>query len=559
MTLERWKPRIVAEPPEEELAENPNRRLLLDALRAAALNWAEQREQPEAAPAFVVRETRPDGSAVEWDSADALAYVLSGGAQGVEPPDTKTMRMAVDFTRTVAGRRLAELCLAATGLTAKEVADELEVAPPATDDAPTPPMFAAVVGWLGGHLGSLPLAERALDVLAFHFFYAFGKIAREEAENRAVAAEQRAAEESERAAKAERQLAERLPVLRRGLVLQRTMLNTQRQAVAIARRRTHLDAVDAERKAQLAKEFQYEPLSTYERLAMHALVSIARDEGKLDSHPWALTSGPMPVEGPGADPTRVRVAYPGASEIARIVGHKPGGNGRFAGGIRDAYFGAISSLHNRSRWIMFDVRYLVGKQWVEDTEIRKDLWARLAGSLKLTRGAYLDIHPVAVASHLKSFEDIPNLGAVYEQARDAMGMHQLRDEWAILDDYLRFLASSIAAKQARDTRKLAAATQGTTVRDELITKRLAHTTLLERAGLTEWAKGRGAPAGIKRIREALAFSGHVGTVVGGFDLEGGIWTMRLRHPANVHADPDQLVALTDLSGADSADAEPPGS
>jgi len=48
---------------------------------------------------------------------------------------------------------------------------------------------------------------------------------------------------------------------------------------------------------------------------------------------------------------------------------------------------------------------------------------------------------VAVTSHLASYVEVGNLAARYDAARRAIRRPQMRDEWAVADDYLRYLAS----------------------------------------------------------------------------------------------------------------------
>lgn len=503
------------------------------------------------------------------DHRAAIEHYMSSGNSGT-PYASREQRATLHYFLSEAGERLAELYAGDDEEKMSRLSGAWGPATWETPRAEQPAVIREAIAWLADYLyrptEEDPVTEAVLDRTWQRFGGAFlggalsAIIRRMEANLAATRSElqeereQREAAERERA-KTERELAsyrERFPKLRRGLAFQRTLLQGA-DHVQDARRKALKHGRLSETAAELAKEFRYDPLTTYERLTMHALVSIAREGGLLDTHPWATASSRMPLKQPGDDPPRVRIAYPGASEIARIVGIKPGADGRIDGGTRTTYERAMRSLTNYARWFAIPVLYPPaekGGEWVEDLEIRKDLWVRLSAS-QLTRGAYLDVHPAAVASHLKSFEDIPDLGALYESARDAMNLRQLRDEFAIMDDYLRWLAFSLTGKSERDRRKLQVPAPGMTAEQETITKRVKHTTLLQRTGLEAWAKKQGQRAGIKRVTEALTFCQHIGTLRPGFMLDDGVWTVALRHPANLHADPTQLLAFAEV-GADAS-------
>lgn len=183
---EKHRPRILGEPTTYELSENPP----AAAIRAAAIAWADHGPTAlSAVPGCTVTDALADGTPVSWETTDALASLLTSG--DTSAPDTPTARNLLDYAKTVIGQRLAELVLAGTGLSAAAVADAVGTFGP---DEPSNPI-GIVLEWLAKRfdgdrldLTGAGTVDVVLDALAFHFFYAFGKIARQEAEAKAEAA-----------------------------------------------------------------------------------------------------------------------------------------------------------------------------------------------------------------------------------------------------------------------------------------------------------------------------------------------------------------------------------
>jgi hypothetical protein len=191
--------------------------------------------------------------------------------------------------------------------------------------------------------------------------------------------------------------ARRFPTLRRGTAFMRTLLTTERHVVDAVRR---AGGKIAPTDAEFRRLFKYQPLGAAERLVMHALASHARDIGMLNAHPWATASGAMPKK-PGEEPPRVRIPYPGTSEIARILGYADEADGKISRARRTTIEGAIKALTSKPRWIA--MRVLLpparkGGEWIEDTEVRQELWITASATV-MTRGIFLNLHPAAIASH----------------------------------------------------------------------------------------------------------------------------------------------------------------
>jgi hypothetical protein len=370
---------------------------------------------------------------------------------------------------------------------------------------------------------------------------------------RLEAEERRAAEaEAERDALAqqleeERARKRRPPALRQGIGFLR----------AIAQRATHVD--EALKRGQLGKLgarlttaeaearklFKYEPLGWKERLVVHALAAIAREQGKLEAHPWALRRKPLAAD----DAPRVRIAFPGVAELARVAGYQPDASGRIPKEVRRVLENALRDLTTRPRWVAEPVLVPVQKgrrtELVEDVRVVQTLWVELAATA-LTRHAELRLHPVAFASHLASYVPVGDLAARYEAARRAVGGRRMLDEWATADDYLRYRAS-VKLGDARAGAVRAAKGDGATPDEaaahgaaavaavgDSIRADVSDATLRDALGIAHLTRDRGAAPARKRVADALAFAQAMGTLRT-FTLEDGTkgptWRLELAPPA----------------------------
>jgi hypothetical protein len=499
-------------------------------LREIALAWAENRPTltTERLVPYATGRGRTEADS-SWRLDAVAAFVLDAAPIGPPPAEPRIVQRVTAFVRTVAGARVLELFLAASGV---ELADFAEDVGGDRKDqglgSLTGPL-GAFVTWASHHFGG-DLGP-ALDVIFGHVVYAALRTDRERL--RAQLAEQQGDTAERR----------RLPMLRRGMALQRTLLQTDAR---IAQRHRSLQRSgrlsEVEREAR--REFVYDPLGWSERLVLHALASIAREERLLDAHPWATASGAMPLPGGVQDAPRVRVGFPGSSEIARIVfGRRAEGqSGRVTGGVRRTLQNALRNLINTPRWIAVDVLKQDGQGWYESTEIQKDLWVRMSagsGGRDIPPGAFLDLHPAAIASHLRSFEDIPELGAEYEAALERMGLREMRDDLAIADDYLRYLARSIAAAEARRS----GPTPDRASTEAVLQKKLGHDTLIEKLKLQAWAKKQGKRAGQQRVAQVLEFCLHMGSLREAAVFEDGFWHLTMPYPTGSGFEVAQLEAF----------------
>ena len=483
-----------------------------DRLRAAAIAWAESGK---------------DGSFLLPDTAaySAVLYEVSEGRLGEKPPagDRSRYVKGANFMKTEAGRRLAELFLEETKVSAQAVASEYDVATQHIgEDAPE--HLGRLLAWMIYRMG-----PTWTETLAVHTAYAVVEIARKDAEDRA--------------AKAEKQLAAiKRPPLRQGTAALRAMLKTDVH-VTQARRRGHMAGRElTPQQAEARKLFRYDPLGWSERLVVHGLASLAREQGLLDAHPWAQ----RPQAGQRQD--RIRIAFPGITELARMIGFEPDADGKIDRQTRRTVERALIDLSQKARWIAVPVllppKGAKGK-WSEDIEVSQTLWIEASTTL-MERGVYLNLHPAAVASHMRSFINIPNLAAKYESARLALGMRQMRDELAICDDYMRSLALAQIVSRKRAAEGSAAA---------FSVKKVNHETLLKTLDLEAFAKKNGQKPAAERVEQALQFCIEVGSLLSYERAEHG-WLLQLPHP---DAELDEQLVLsvfepTDPTIETSADA-----
>lgn len=367
---------------------------------------------------------------------------------------------------------------------------------------------------------------------------------KQEAEARAAALAQEL--EEERARK------RRTPALRQGLGWLRATTATREAHVADARKRGQLGKLGPRlttEEAEARKLFKYEPLGWAERLVVHALAALAREQGKLEAHPRALRRRTMAAD----DAPRVRLAFPGVAELARVAGYEPDASGRIPKEAREAIQRALQALTTRPRWVAEPVLVPVKRgrreELVEDVRVMQTLWVE-ASSTVLTKHVELRLHPVAFASHLASYVPVGNLAARYDAAKRAIGRPRMRDEWAAADDYLRYLAS-VKLGDVRATAARAAKASGATPDEgaargaaavaavgDSVHADVTDATLRDALGLSRLARDRGEAVARERVADALAFAQAMGTLRA-YALEEGTkgptWRLELAPPA-VHAD-----------------------
>lgn len=529
--------------------ESPALRTITAKIEEAAAAWVEQREDPTAV--VEVAEELPDGTVVSWRVDDVIAHEMTFGKRGTEA-QTDVGRAALEGFCHSAGRRLAELCLRDTGLRAQDVAEAMERGPSLGAGAAPPDALAGALKWLVARFGGAQPAVRVQrGRIGYYWFLAFATIARSEADARADEADRRAQHSR--------------PVLRQGFSSVRMMIQTQSHVEQARRKSQQLNLPLSPQELEGRRKFVYQPLGWAERLVIHALATIAREQGMLDSHSWATAAKPVK----GMEAPRVRLRYPGHSEIARILGHKPDQDGKIPRATRETIERALDDLTRKPRWIAMPVLVPIfsGKRrqgdrpdrWVEDVEVTQTLWAELSETMGVvdeqSRGVWLNLHPVAIASHVRSFMDVPDLGRRYEEARKTLKARQMRDEWAIADDYLRVLAVGVAAGRRREAISLIGSeARPIAVGDLRLTKRVRLDRLLQVLGLAAYAKKQGLPAGLKRVEDAWAFCREMGSLISAtYDAKERMFVLTLPDPEVRESDETQLL----LMEPEDADVEDP--
>lgn len=344
----------------------------------------------------------------------------------------------------------------------------------------------------------------------------------------------------ERLEKLERELQlQRRRRLRRGTATLGAMFTGKDKTEKMRRSLQSLGVLSPEKKDALSL-FRYEPLGWAERLVIYGLANLAREQGKLESEPWAKTGKPV-----ASHPRRrVKLEFPGLSELARTIGYEENDNGKIPHAVRDTVQRALTSLCTVPRWIAVPVVVppdpkKKGGTWRKDIEVTQTLWVE-AGVRVYERGIFLELHPAAFASHLRSFLESEAPAALYEQARDTLGMRQMRDEWGILDDYLRWLAIA----QAANRKRLEAAPEGYTVGADTLTSRVGEDKLLERLNLARRLKKEGRKNVRQRLEVALRFCEEVGSLRG-WNRTKQRYDLELPHPESYEQDEDQLLLLAD--------------
>jgi hypothetical protein len=329
----------------------------------------------------------------------------------------------------------------------------------------------------------------------------------------------RAIDAERRAEKAERR---RFPQLRQGIGFLRA---TSQRPTSVESARRLVEAKGRElttRDREARKLFQYQPLGWAERLVVHALAAIAREEGLLDAHPYALQRRPDE----NTPTMRVRIPFPGLAEVARVARFEADADNRISKETRRTVERALKRLTQETRWIAEPVSVKIGKEWVEDVRVTQTVWVEASTTL-FTARTMLDLHPVAFASHLSSYMPADDLAARYSAARKAIGKSRMLDEYAACDDYLRYLYSvSVGSVRgsARKKAKHAGAARLAVVQagreaasmivagDVSLMRKVKDKTLREAIGMQRLARDRGETLARRRVEDSLAFSHAMGTI-----------------------------------------------
>lgn len=267
--------------------------------------------------------------------------------------------------------------------------------------------------------------------------------------------------------------------------------------------------------------FVYQPLGWAERLVVYSLAALAREAGLLEAHPYALQV--RPDEDTPAP--RVRVPFPGYSEIARIAGFKTNkNNSRIPSDTVDVVRNALQRLTTEPRFIQEPVRVKVGHgksaRWVEDVRTTLTLWVE-ASTTNSTGYDELRLHPMAVASLMYSYVAVDKLAERWDNARKALGRSKMLNEYSACDDYLRYLASvqlgKVRARAAKDTPENSDsephATGMVTAGTLRLERSILDRTLREALKMEHLARDRGEAFTQKRIVDALEFTKATGTLL----------------------------------------------
>ena len=305
--------------------------------------------------------------------------------------------------------------------------------------------------------------------------------------------------------------------------------------------------------------FRYEPLTWAERLAVTALANIALAEKRLEESPSALSVRPL-VDAPQP---RIRIPFPGYSELAKWCGAMPGPDGRMPRGLTKALKHALDSLSKSTRWITEPV--LVrdkGGALIPRYRINQALWVEM-NTIYPTGETAMDLHPAAVGSILRSYvERAPDLYERYESARKSIGAREMRNEWSILEDYLLRRALIVAGDAFRQSlpekarsgkaKKAARAAAKLTDHGEAEGERtvefdISRTHLWELLKLDAVAKKQGRSEALERERDAFAFCKATGTLLARTERLGKngdtVFVCTLPHPDRGRYDPSQLTML----------------
>jgi len=305
--------------------------------------------------------------------------------------------------------------------------------------------------------------------------------------------------------------------------------------------------------------FRYEPLTTDDRYIVTALSNIALAETLLDESPAALSVRPM-ADAPRA---RIRILFPGYSELAKWCGASPGEDGKMPRGLTKALKHALESLTTAPRWITELVLARTPSGELEPRyRVTQALWVELT-TLYPTGEIALDLHHAAVGAILKSYvERAPDLYDRHNAARVALGAREMRDEWSILEDYLLRRAMVLAGDAVTQTlpkggrsKKAQRAARATTFLpnageaegDRTVTFDIARGTLWELLKLDTMVRDRGRSYALERERDAFEFcrlTGVLGSVTERKGKTGDVvFVCTMPHPDRKRYDPDQLTML----------------
>ena len=361
---------------------------------------------------------------------------------------------------------------------------------------------------------------------------------------------QRAEDAERRAREAEQR---RRPTIRQGTAVLRAWMQRP-EHVTKARRTAQQRHSLTKEQAEARKLFEYQPLGMAERAVLNSLAAIAREEKKLDVHPWAKQRRPVVDESSDTPAPRVQVRFPGFSKLAHIAGAEPDARGRISKEDRELMERALRSLCTQPRWIAEPV--LVRQKgpngrprFIEDVRVTQTLWIEASGLLA-SGECQLNLHPIAIASHLASYVEIPNYLARCRAAVRQIGLKRFRDEMGACDDYLRLLAMGEAGRRRREEEENAdggTPRRMVTAGEEVFFKDLGADTLRDAFGLGGGKlRDRGATVMAQRLEEALAYSQAMGTIRS-FELVEGktklVYRIALVPPDVLHGstDPDQVL------------------
>jgi len=291
-----------------------------------------------------------------------------------------------------------------------------------------------------------------------------------------------------------------------------TTFNADKPTIQRARRKrgAAISQRDEDARALFLLE-DYEPLSGYEKVVLIALANIAWDEGLLEGVPAARASTriiDLETLANADDPQRVVFRFPGYAELARRAGAPVDAEGRVPQNFTRAVDRAFRHLHTEARWISEKVLVRRGKSGPlkEEYAVRKTLWVEVE-ALRDAKEVLVRLHPAACTSLLHSYIDRPNMLGGWETARKAIGAPQLRDDFLLCEDYLRYRLQAKKAKapEGRSAGEVPSPASGATEADRRVVVEVRRELLWEKMGWDAIAKNKGRRAAEGRERDAFAF------------------------------------------------------
>lgn len=535
--------RWVDEPSDEALAStdlNPALVRLIHHLRELTDAWVETGSIPDGPPIWA-HEVAAWGEKISGDVRAHLKHLTTNGEAGTATRDkSDTWRKVVPYFRSRAAMQLAKRALAATGLTASEVVSAIltNKEPADLDDADTYTPWTRVFIWVAHHFSESGMEEGFVALDVSYLVLAFRKLEEQEAEARRIETEQRAMDAEQRAAQAE----QRASAAEQALAIQVTRplaeLPTGALHAYMARARKTLQrtrrlkgrgvAISAE-QTKILREFEsakLETLNHHELYVLIGLATIAKDAGLLETHPWAMM--PKATE---SEPGRVRVPFPGYSEIARVLRFKEDKDGRIPKAVRQGLEDAINRLCEEERFIVS--RILVqspnGKGTHITEAIARDRWI-VKQIVPDTGDVFLLLHPATIATALRSYQSVPDLPAQHQAAKEKLGLRELRPDHIAADLYMRQLQLGTWGSHRSKMRRLAKKDVTLPPMDGVSTvKSVSHATMLETLNLVAYAKKNGKARGVERVVEDLRFAVEMGTLLS-FEANGANWDLVLPDP-----------------------------